>query len=135
MKKFFSVLLILVMIFSLSSCIVNNGGFRVQENDGVTIIELSKFMGDNIFEIPHSEEDGDTIYYIADVSDGAMAYCVSGSKGMFPSYSLDIVDTESEDEIRMFHVDSGADIVYVIVESASVSGSIKLSYTKEALEE
>ena len=130
MKKVLSILLIAILMFSLSGCIINNGGFVVSEADGVTTIELDKFAGQKIFEIPHEESDGETLYYIIDVEEGEILYGVSGTKASFGSYMVDVANADSESEVRIFHIDSAEKNVYFMLETYSVSGTIRLSYDK-----
>ena len=105
----------------------------VDESDGITTIEFSKYTGNRIFEIPHSESDGETIYYVVEISEGTMAYGVASAKYAFYSYAANIVDSTYDHEIHMYHVDSAAEKVYILVEGAATTGMIRLSYNKEVL--
>ena len=133
MKKVLSILLIMALMFSLSGCIINNGGFVVSEADGVTTIELDKFVGQKIFEIVHNESDGETLYYVIDVEEGELLYGISGTKVGFGSYMVNAVNTETESEVRIFHVDATEKSVYIMIETYSMSGTVRLSYNKDLL--
>ena len=80
------------------------------------------------------ESDGETIYYVVEISEGTMAYGVASAKYAFYSYAANIVDSTYDHEIHMYHVDSAAEKVYILVEGAATTGMIRLSYNKEVLE-